>query len=325
MCGNPLPDNPGHEMASEVEGWPKWAVGMKRPGPVCLAIFFVLVFGEQREALTQAGSRLIISTHARAIQPGEVVRLEVRCTCTPSQRPGTARAFDREIPLAPTKDRAGWSGLIGLDVDTPPGSYSVSIVVARLNAPPLMGSYTLIVARKRFPTRQLRVAPVYVDPPPAEVKRILAEAKRLDAIFNTTTWRERVGPFQAPVSAAAGNTFGARSIFNGQARNPHAGVDFGSPVGTPVEAPAAGVVALADDLFFTGGTVVLNHGRGLYSALAHLSTIAVANGDIVERGEVVGVVGATGRVTGPHLHWGTRLNGARVDALSLLEVLAPEP
>lgn len=284
----------------------------------------LLALGAQSAPLRQAPSVLSISTRARSIQPGEVVDLEVACSCTPSQKPGTARIFDREISLAPVEGAAAWSGFIGLDIDLAPGKYRVTVVVEPLDAPPLTASYTLNVAMKRFPTRQLRVAPLYVDPPPAEVNRILAEAARLDALFKTTTWRQRVGPFQAPVGDTARNTFGARSIFNGQPRNPHAGVDFGSPTGAPVAAPAAAVVALADDLFFTGRTVILDHGRGLFSVLAHLSTIAVAEGDRIERGHVVGKVGATGRVTGPHLHWGTRLNGARVDALSLLQVLSPD-
>jgi murein DD-endopeptidase MepM/ murein hydrolase activator NlpD len=164
-----------------------------------------------------------------------------------------------------------------------------------------------------------------VNPPPGERDRILADALRLDTIFKKTTLREGVGPFQAPVGVRMRNTFGARSTFNGHARAPHAGVDFGSPTGTPIKAPAAAAVALADDLFFTGRTVILDHGRGLYSVLAHMSTIAVAEGDVVERGAVVGSVGATGRATGPHLHWGTRLKGARVDPMSLVELLAPRP
>jgi murein DD-endopeptidase MepM/ murein hydrolase activator NlpD len=199
------------------------------------------------------------------------------------------------------------------------------VSVNPLNEDPATGIYTLRVAAKRFPTRRLRVAPAFVDPPAESAQRIVAENDRLDAVFKTTTWRESVGPFQAPVTATGRNTFGARSIFNGRPRQPHGGVDFGSPIGTPVVAPAPAVVALAEDLYFTGRTVILDHGQGLYSVLAHLSSIAVAEGDSVERGAVVGEVGATGRVTGPHLHWGTRLQGARVDPLSLLAVLPPTP
>jgi len=119
--------------------------------------------------------------------------------------------------------------------------------------------------------------------------------------------------------------FGTRSVFNGQPRSPHSGVDFGSKAGTPVVAPAGGVVTLAEPLFFTGSTVVIDHGLGLYSLLAHLSTFAVKEGERVRRGQVVGFAGATGRVTGPHLHWSVRLNGARVDPLSLIALTNASP
>jgi murein DD-endopeptidase MepM/ murein hydrolase activator NlpD len=163
-----------------------------------------------------------------------------------------------------------------------------------------------------------------VEPPAAERERIAADAARLDTLFATTTGQALPGRFAAPVAAAPQDTFGARSVFNGQARSPHAGVDFRAPTGTPIAAPAAAVVVLADDLFFTGRTVALDHGLGLISVLAHLSKIAVREGDVVQRGDVVGEVGATGRVTGPHLHWSARLNGARVDPMSLVDVLGAE-
>ena len=120
-----------------------------------------------------------------------------------------------------------------------------------------------------------------------------------------------------------GSNFGTRSIFNGEPRAPHAGVDYRGAVGTPISAPGAGRVVLAEPLFFTGDTVIVDHGLGLYSLLAHLSRIDVAAGQTVERGERVGLLGATGRVTGPHLHWTVRLGAARVDPLRLLALLAP--
>ena len=122
----------------------------------------------------------------------------------------------------------------------------------------------------------------------------------------------------------ANSAFGARSIFNGQPRSPHGGADFLSAAGTPVKAPNAGRVALARDLYFTGNTVVIDHGLGLFSLFAHLSAIDVQAGAAVGTGDVVGRVGATGRVSGPHLHWTVRAGGARVDPLSLLEVLGEE-
>ena len=120
---------------------------------------------------------------------------------------------------------------------------------------------------------------------------------------------------------AANSAFGTRSIYNGQPRSAHGGADFPSPAGTPIHAPNAGRVVLAANLYYTGNTVVIDHGLGLYSLFAHLSRIDVAEGASVDRGFVVGLVGATGRVTGPHLHWTVRAGGARVDPMAVIAIL----
>lgn len=271
-------------------------------------------------ALSQSAPELTVAMHSRAIQPGAVVRLDVSCTCKAAGRPATARVFNREIPLVPVRDGA-WSGLLGIDLDTAPGTYSIQIAAESADAKPLTATHPLAVTARRFPTRRLTVAPVYVEPPAAEVERIAADAARLDALYKTTTGQSLPGPFAVPVAAPPQDSFGARSIFNGQSRSPHAGVDFRASTGARIVAPAAGVVVLADDLFFTGQTVAIDHGLGLISVLAHMSKIAVRVGDTVQSGDVVGAVGATGRVTGPHLHWSVRLNGARVDPMALIEVL----
>ena len=126
-----------------------------------------------------------------------------------------------------------------------------------------------------------------------------------------------------PVPQEANSAFGTRSIFNGKPRNAHGGADFLSPAGTPIQAPNAGRIAIARNLYYSGNTVIIDHGLGLFSMLAHLSAIDVHEGDRVTAGQLLGRVGATGRVTGPHLHWAIRASGARVDPLSLLAVLGP--
>jgi murein DD-endopeptidase MepM/ murein hydrolase activator NlpD len=129
------------------------------------------------------------------------------------------------------------------------------------------------------------------------------------------------GPFVRPVPQPANSAFGTRSVFNGLPRNAHGGADFLSPAGTPILAPNAGRIVVARALYFSGNTVVIDHGLGVFSMLAHLSAFDVHEGDRVVAGDRVGRVGATGRVTGPHLHWAVRANGARVDPLSVLDVL----
>ena len=252
---------------------------------------------------------------ARAILPGEVVRVNVTCTCR-GVAP-RASAFGLDVPMALAPDRTRWQGLIGIDLDVAPGQYPLEVTAPHLG-PAVSDRVTLDVKSKQFPTRTLTVAPRYVDPPADQVDRLLREAEELNLIYKTVTPREWRQPFVLPLATEPSPNFGSRSVFNGQPRSPHAGIDFSSPTGTVVMAPAEGRVALADDLYFTGNTVILDHGDGVYSIFAHLSAFDVALGDAVDRGAKLGRVGATGRVTGPHLHWSVRLNGARIDPVSLI-------
>jgi hypothetical protein len=250
-------------------------------------------------------------------QPGNVVRLEVSCTCEGSR--ATATVFGRDVPLL--RDGSRWRGLIGIDLNVTAGKYPIALSVESDGTPALATTRDLVVVNRQFRVRRLSVAPAFVDPPKNVIERIARESATLQALFQgALTPRQWQGGFLPPVREPANSSFGSRSVFNGQSRNPHSGADFGARTGTPVAAPAAAVVALAAPLYFTGNTVVLDHGLGLYSLLAHLSDFTVKEGDVIQRGHVVGTVGATGRVTGPHLHWGVQLNGARVDPLSLIAV-----
>ena len=255
-----------------------------------------------------------ISVHARSIRPGELVVLTV---VPPAGSDSVQiRAFDRDVPAFRTGDRT-WEALVGIDLDVHPGTYAV-----RVSAGAARGVQELVVEKRGFPTRRLKVDEAFVTPPPSEQARIEREAALLAA-----TWKapspERLwsGPFVRPVAEPANSAFGTRSIFNGKPRNAHGGADFLSPAGTPVHSPNAGRVVIARSLYFSGNTVIIDHGLGLFSMLAHLSAIDVREGERVTAGHVVGKVGATGRVTGPHLHWAVRAGGARVDPLSVLDAL----
>ena len=250
-----------------------------------------------------------------AAYPGNVVKLSITCRCESDR--ALATVFKHEVPLSRTD--SGWQGWIGIDLDTKPGSYPIAVHIDPRGKPALTATSLLVIKPKQFPVRRLSVAPQFVDPPASEVERILREAAAQQTLFNVVShpqlWH---GPFQPPLGVEPSSNFGSRSVFNGQARSPHAGIDFGARIGTPIAAPAAGVVVLAEPLYFTGNTVILDHGLGLYSLLAHLSEFKVKKEDRIDRGDVVGLVGDTGRVTGAHLHWTVRLNGARVDPLSLI-------
>ena len=167
--------------------------------------------------------------------------------------------------------------------------------------------------------RRLTVPNTYVEPPPAALEQIAADNKALAAAYAESSSRQWSGAFVLPVEGRLSSNFGVRSYYNGQPRAPHAGIDFGAVIGTPIRAPNRGRVVLAIPLYFTGNTIIIDHGRRLFSVFAHLSAIHVEAGTSVEEGTIVGLVGATGRVTGPHLHWSIRLDGARVDPLSLID------
>ena len=173
----------------------------------------------------------------------------------------------------------------------------------------------------KFVTESLAVAPNFVEPNPEQLARAEEETQRLRAIFAVVVpeklWR---GRFRIPLDGVKnGGNFGRRRVLNGQPGSPHSGVDFPAPEGTPVHAAQRGRVALAEPLYFSGNTVVLDHGLGVYTFYGHLSEIAVKPGDMVEAGALLGQVGATGRVTGPHLHWGLTVNRARVNALQIVD------
>jgi murein DD-endopeptidase MepM/ murein hydrolase activator NlpD len=279
------------------------------------------VIGKPLAAAAVAGivlqtAPLQVSVRSRSLQPGELVVL----TIDTAERDTSmrVRAFDRDVAVFPTDDRT-WRALIGIDLDVKPGTYPVALDGG---SPPQHIVHDLVVARRVFPTRRLTVDEAFVTPPPSEADRIEREARLLDRVWSAPPGERRwTGPFVRPVPQPANSAFGTRSVFNGKPRNAHGGADFLSPSGTPVHAPNAGRVVVARSLYFSGNTVVIDHGVGLFSMLAHLSAIDVREGDLVAAGQLVGLVGATGRVTGPHLHWAVRANGARVDPLSLLALL----
>ena len=285
------------------------------------AFVAALLLGVPAASAGQGDAGLIVNvTHrARALHPGEIVVLNVRTSAAPAAL--AASAFGAELRFFPAGPANVWSTLVGIDLEVEPGDHPVTVRATAVDGSLAETDYILAVEPKQFATRRLRVEPRYVDPPPEVVERILRERDQQAALFPVSTavryWRDG---FLRPVPGRANSAFGRRSVFNGQPRSPHSGADFLSGTGTPIKAPNDGVVVLATDLYFSGNVVIIDHGWGLYSYFAHLSAIDVAEGDRVRKGMVVGKVGATGRVTGAHLHWTVRLNDARVDPLSLLEL-----
>jgi len=219
-----------------------------------------------------------------------------------------------------TKIGKDWVSVIGIDLDVQPGDYSAEIRVTK-NGAVEKSTVTVNVKAVKFPVQHLQVAEQYVELSPENTERALREAKELEEIHNTITpealWRE---PFVVPIPGGVGSSFGKRRVFNGESRNPHAGADLKATTGTPIRSTNRGRVVLAKGLFFTGNTVIVDHGLGIYTLYAHLSRMNVKEGEIVERAKVIGLAGATGRVTGPHLHWGAKVQNTRVDPFSLINL-----
>jgi murein DD-endopeptidase MepM/ murein hydrolase activator NlpD len=219
-------------------------------------------------------------------------------------------------------DAQVFQALLGVDLYQNPGETTLRVRAVPQGAAPVECQVELRVRDGGFPVQELKVEPKYVDPSPEDAARSQREAAELRRIFSSMT-NERLWHrgFESPVAGhEPSGSFGKRRVFNGKPRNPHSGEDFGAPAGTPVRAPARGRVVLAKSLFFLGDTVILDHGFGLHSFYGHLSAIDVETGALVETGAILGKVGATGRVTGAHLHWGARLGEARVNPMDLLSL-----
>jgi hypothetical protein len=226
-----------------------------------------------------------------------------------------------EIFFWPDAESRIFQALLGVDLGKNPGPEPLEVkVLPEAGGDPLDCRLDLTILDGAFAEQRLAVDPGYVELSPSDQARSNREASELRRIFAGVT-RERFwgGAFQQPVEGyRASGSFGKRRVFNDQPRNPHSGEDFSAPAGTKVRAPARGRVVLAKDLFFLGSAVILDHGFGLYSIYGHLSAIEVEPGTFVAPGTVIGKVGATGRVTGAHLHWAARLGDARVNPLDLL-------
>ena len=212
-----------------------------------------------------------------------------------------------------------WTTILGVDLDATAGEHPAEELLTMEDGRVERREIAVHVVARKFPTSQLNVDEQFVQLSKADLDRSHRESMEVDAIYERITSDVVPDePFMVPIPGVRGTNFGERRIFNGEPRAPHSGADLHATTGTPVHATNRGRVVLAKNLFFTGNTVILDHGLGIYSLYAHLSRIDVKRGEVVKNGEIVGRVGATGRVTAPHLHWGMRVQGARVDPFSLI-------
>jgi murein DD-endopeptidase MepM/ murein hydrolase activator NlpD len=220
------------------------------------------------------------------------------------------------------KNDAGWFTVIGVDLAMAPGEHFAELAFTYADGRERRKVETVNVQSKEFPTTRLTVEPKYVELSEENQARATREREEIDAIYAKLTpdayWRES---FRVPIpGTTGGRNFGNRRVFNDQPRDPHSGADLKAATGTEIHAANRGRVVLAKNLFYSGNAVFIDHGLGVYTVYLHLSEILVEPDSIVEKGQLLGLAGATGRVTGPHLHWGARIVDARVDPFSLLKL-----
>lgn len=248
-------------------------------------------------------------SHPASVLPGDlfVVRL-------PAGEPPDAAVFlGKSYPPLIVAGEQGVSFLLGSDLDAPPGRTQI-----RLRRGAAEERLEVTIAKRAFPEEKLTLPPAMVTPPKELEERIAREQELAAEVYRKSAaaklWDR--GFVRALEQKAAGN-FGRRRVLNGLQKNPHAGQDYTAPAGTPVKAVAAGKVMLARDFYYSGLTILVDHGAGLVSQYLHLEKMLVSEGESVAAGQVVGRVGSTGRATGPHLHLGLRLYEQRVDPESL--------
>ncbi len=245
---------------------------------------------------------------------GEILWIEV--PVANSHATVSGKLFKRTIPFFPHTNTS-FAGIVGLDMQDPPGQHTLQVTTHDSKQTAQL-SYSITIHKEDYRVQHLTLPKNKVDLDSKTLKRVRLEQKEMAEAFRHISsepfWKET---FLEPVKGRISGRFGSRRVINGQHKRPHSGEDIAAPTGTPVKAINKGKVVATVDHFFSGKGVVIDHGVGLFSMYFHLSEIDVQPGQTLNKGDMLGKVGATGRATGPHLHWGIRLNGARVNPYAL--------
>ncbi len=277
------------------------------------SIFASIIFFFFLSVLPQLAS----AETAIQVKQGAIARMTLRLSAPISSLVG--RFKNRNIPYFETQ-KGVYIALLGIDMDQALGP--LPFVSTWKSAGKTFTQKNIIeVQAAKFGLQELTLPKKKVDLDAPTLKRVRSEKSLMKAAF-AESQPERLwqGTFIAPVTGRRQGTFGRRRLINGKPRRSHTGEDISAPTGTPILAPNAGKVVLVGHFFFNGRSVVIDHGLGLISMYFHLSAVDVEKGAFVKTGEQIGLVGKSGRVTGPHLHWGMRLNGAKVDPYAFVDV-----
>jgi murein DD-endopeptidase MepM/ murein hydrolase activator NlpD len=287
-------------------------------------IFAAALLAPARAEVISIGTPLgaKVDLEATALSPGGII--VARLTAAPAVQQASIKVGKAIIRLGPPGS-GGLEpfGLVGLDLGLEPGPQAVSLTVRYDDGRTETTEASITIDPRDFPQKKLTVAAKYVTPPREVEERIQRESELLGMIYGLETprWRGE-GPFVVPHEGKMAANFGERRVYNNVPRSSHAGVDIAAPAGAPVRAANSGRVVLSRDLYFSGKTVIIDHGLGLLTVYCHFSELRVKRGEDVEKGSVIGLAGSTGRSTGPHLHWSARLRQSRVDPAALVGRLA---
>lgn len=232
--------------------------------------------------------------------PGGLAVLDVG----PARLPAPAVRY-QGMPVLVVAVADRWQALVGLPLHAEVGEQQLEVNGNKLG---------FSIAGKAYATQPLKVAPKFVNPDPQDAERIAREQALMQAAFaRFSTPLPQQLLMRQPTPGPLSSSFGLRRVFNGEARNPHSGLDIAAPTGTPVIAPLAGTVVVTGDFYYNGNTVIIDHGGGLLTLFCHLDRIDAKPAQIINTGDQLGTVGATGRVTGAHLHFSVSLNGVRIN------------
>jgi murein DD-endopeptidase MepM/ murein hydrolase activator NlpD len=285
---------------------------------ICLAL--LILWPARLDALSVVSPTgegdVTITSECRRLSQGEIVKV-----CLTSPKAASARlSFNgREYPFVSDRKGLKHFALIVLRVDIKPGTYDVVVHLKPSHGTPRDIPFKLAVSRGTFPSKKIGVARRFTRPDSADMARIDRERELLGRIYGASVpgWLGR-GGFVMPLKEKVTGVFGERRVFNDDFVSRHRGIDIRSPEGVPVKASNTGKIVLARNLFYSGNTVIINHGIGLFSLYCHLSKIIVREGAFADKGKILGYTGSTGRSTGPHLHWGLRLVDEYADPRSVM-------
>jgi len=247
---------------------------------------------------------------------GDVILINIKADG--SGAPPRVTWMNNDISLVNNPSRGLWQGFLAADLNSKPGSYEALV---RTTSPDVEERFDIRINDTDYGVRNLTLPKEKVELDAESLKRVKEETAIISALWHAPkaapAW---MGGFLMPVDGEVVGTFGKRSVINNMERSPHTGLDQKGDTGDPVRAINKGKVVLTADHFFTGNSIFVDHGGGIISMYFHLDSIMVREGETVEKGEIIGLVGATGRVTGPHLHWGMRVNGSRVNPLTFVQL-----